>query len=212
MPTLVAGAGGHPGNVGRNQNCCRGSTMATLQAETSGQPREVGQGARQMGDKDVHEGGCLCGAVRYATNEAPLRVHICCCRFCQRSTGSNMMVEPLFERAAHAVIGGAPDSFELPSGGSGKMIKIHFCGACGTKLFQEFERVPNLVGVYAGTFDQPDWFERTPANTRYIFLESAQDGTIIPPGFNTYQQSHSHYDGTPLEPTVYEQPHVIRRG
>ena len=159
----------------------------------------------------VHEGGCLCGAVRYATNDNPIRVHVCFCRFCQRATGSNAMVEPLFARAAHAVIQGAPATFDLPSGGSGKNIRIHFCRSCGTKLFQEFERVPDLIGVYAGTFDQPGWFERSPANTRFIFLESAQDGTILPPGYQTFQASHSLYDGTPLTPVVYDAPHTIRR-
>ena len=36
----------------------------------------------------VHEGGCLCGDVRYARSPSPLRVTICHCTFCQRFTGS----------------------------------------------------------------------------------------------------------------------------
>jgi hypothetical protein len=44
----------------------------------------------------VHEGGCLCGAVRYETLADPLRVTTCHCRFCQRATGSAYMVEPIF--------------------------------------------------------------------------------------------------------------------
>lgn len=159
----------------------------------------------------VHEGGCLCGAVRYATDAQPLRVHICFCRFCQRATGSNGLVEPLFARVAHAVIHGAPATFSLPSGGSGKLIKISFCSNCGTKLFQEFERFPDIVGVYAGTFDQPDWFDRTPANTKYMFLEAAQKGTLVPAGFNAFHASHTLSDGTPAVPTVYDAPHTISR-
>lgn len=158
-----------------------------------------------------HEGGCLCGGVRYATDAEPNAVHVCSCHFCQRSTGSNFMVEPLFSRSNHAVIHGTPATFDLPSGGSGKNIRIHFCSRCGTKLFQEFERFPDLIGVYAGTYDDPSWFERSPENTRYIFLESAQDGTVIPPGYNTFQGSHRREDGTIRPGTIYDEPQIIRR-
>jgi len=149
--------------------------------------------------------------MRYATSAEPLRVHICFCRFCQRATGSNAMVEPLFERPAHTVIHGSPATFSLASGGSGKQIKISFCNSCGTKLFQEFERFPTIVGVYAGTFDDPNWFDRSPVNTKYMFLEAAQEGTIIPAGFNTFHESHTLKDGTPAIPEIYDEPYVIKR-
>jgi len=32
------------------------------------------------------EGACTCGAVRYALTSAPLFVHCCHCRWCQRET------------------------------------------------------------------------------------------------------------------------------
>lgn len=122
------------------------------------------------------------------------------------------MVEPLFARPAHAVVHGLPATFSLPSGGSGKQIKISFCCNCGTKLFQEFERFPDIVGVYAGTFDQPGWFERTPTNTKYLFLEAAQEGAMVPAGFNTFHGSYTLNDGMPAVPTVYDAPHIVRRG
>lgn len=159
-----------------------------------------------------HEGGCLCNAVRYAVDANPIAVHICFCKFCQRSTGTNSMVEPLFTRPTHAVIQGIPTTFNLPSAGSGKNIRIHFCSRCGTKIFQEFERFPDLIGVYSGTFDDPGWFDRSPAITRYIFLESAQDGTVIPPGYNTFEGGPRRTDGTLLPGTVYHEPKIIKNG
>ncbi len=55
----------------------------------------------------VHQGGCLCGEVRYRTTSAPVHVTICHCTFCQRMTGSAYLVEPILLRAKwrHAAVG-----------------------------------------------------------------------------------------------------------
>ena len=158
-----------------------------------------------------HEGGCLCGGVRFATTAAPMRVTICFCRFCQRATGGTGMVEPIFDKPTFRIISGKPTQYNMPSGGSGKRIGIHFCATCGTKLFLDFDRFPDVIGVYAGTFDDPDWFERTPANTKFIFVDTAQDGTLIPGGFNTFSAHAMTNDGSPLEPHIHGDVHTIRR-
>ena len=36
----------------------------------------------------THEGGCLCGAVRYRVEGEPPRSSVCSCTCCQRRTGS----------------------------------------------------------------------------------------------------------------------------
>lgn len=35
-----------------------------------------------------YDGGCTCGTVRYRMSSAPLLVHCCYCRRCQRATGA----------------------------------------------------------------------------------------------------------------------------
>ena len=147
----------------------------------------------------LHHGGCLCGAIRYATAGKPLRVTFCHCRFCQRATGSAYMVEPIFEKANFEITSGTPAVYALASHGSGKQVSIHFCATCGTKLFLAFERFPGFFGVYGGTFDDPDWFERTPQISRHIFLNSAQQGTMIPAGVRTWREHTMRNDGTPVE-------------
>jgi len=43
------------------------------------------------------EGGCTCGSVRYRLVAAPLFVHCCHCRWCQRETGSAFVLNALVE-------------------------------------------------------------------------------------------------------------------
>jgi hypothetical protein len=157
----------------------------------------------------MQEGGCLCGAIRYGVTSPPMRVTICHCRFCQRATGSAFLVEPIFAKSDFAVISGQPKVYRQRSAGSGKMVDVHFCGDCGTKLFLTFERFPDAVGVYGGTFDDPNWFERSAAKTRHIFVGVAQRGTVIPAGIKYYEAHATTNDGEPIESRIFDAPHVI---
>ncbi len=157
----------------------------------------------------THEGGCICGQVRYAVDAAPLRVTICHCHFCQQATGGPYMIEPIMDNKNLSVISGQPKTHTVVSEGSGKQVHIHFCPDCGTKLFLTFERFPDFSGIYGGTFDDPDWFEVSPDTARHIYLSSARAGTVIPAGFDTYLEHAFDLDGNPIAPTVYDTPHVI---
>jgi hypothetical protein len=119
------------------------------------------------------------------------------------------MVEPIFDKASFEIISGVPTTYTQASAGSGKRVAINFCSTCGTKLFLDLERFPSIVGVYGGTFDDPNWFDRSPQNTRHIFLESAQTGTIIPAGFRTFRQHMILNDGASVAPTVFEENWVV---
>jgi hypothetical protein len=158
----------------------------------------------------AHEGGCLCGKLRYSVKSEPMRVTICHCRFCQKSTGSAFLVEPIFGKSDFALTSGEPKVYRHRSISSGKMVDVHFCGQCGTKLFLSFERFPDVVGVYGGTFDDPDWFARSAENSRHIFLSAAQRGTVIPAGIDCYDQHAITDDGKPIAATVFDQPRAIR--
>ncbi len=156
------------------------------------------------------QGGCLCGALRYHVTAAPLWVTACFCSFCQRATGSQGMVEPIFDLDAFAVTHGRPTRYVHVSGGSGKEVYVHFCATCGTKTHLTFERWPDRLGVYAGSFDDPGWFDFTPENSKFIFLNAATRGTLVPPGFKTFAQHAATNDGTPLEPQILDEVLHIR--
>ena len=124
-------------------------------------------------------------------------------------TGSDYMVEPVFRLDDFKLEEGKPEIYEHVSAGSGHKIHVHFCGNCGTTLFHLFERFEDCVGVFPGTFDNPNWFERNPETVDYVFLESATRGTIIPPGYRTFPGHLINLEGELLEPQVLDDFHVI---
>lgn len=48
-----------------------------------------------------HEGGCLCGAVRYRTEGLPVFTIVCHCRACQHRTGSAFGIGAYFPSCRH---------------------------------------------------------------------------------------------------------------
>lgn len=85
----------------------------------------------------------------------------------------------------------------------------NFCENHGSKLFLTFERFPTIVGVYSGTFDNPDWFARTSDNTQYFFLSEAADGTVLPAGFEIFHEHYWKSDGVANTPQVFKEHTVI---
>lgn len=152
------------------------------------------------------QGGCICGAVRYSVKTHPKWVINCGCGFCQRATGGHYLVEAMIPRDALEILTGTPKSYSRRSEGSGKEIHIHFCDTCGTKVFTNFERYGDICGVFAGTFDDPNWFPRTPETTFYFFLGEMADGVVIPAGFNVYYGHSLKLDGTNNTPQRFDIP------
>ena len=157
-----------------------------------------------------HDGGCLCGALCYCTTDAPLRLVMCHCHFCQRSTGAAYAVEPFFLKDDFQVTEGAPAVYVHQSSGSGKALHLHFCSRCGTKIFTIFERYADVMSVFAGTFDDPEWFE-PPAVTRHVYLSSARSGTVIAPGIDVYLEGSFAADGQSNIAHAFKDFHIVHR-
>lgn len=152
------------------------------------------------------EGGCVCGAVRFAVKSEPEWIVNCACKFCQRSTGGHYLVETLFPLDDLEVLSGTPRTYDRKSEGSGKVIHIHFCENCGTKLFMTFERFDDIYGVFSGTFDDPNWFQRHPDRTNYFYLSEMPDGVVLPAGYNVFYGHGLNTDGTENTPQRFDQP------
>ena len=155
------------------------------------------------------QGGCVCGAIRYAVKSEPDWVVNCACRFCQRSTGSHYLVETLFPLEDLEVLEGTPRTHRRKSDGSGKTIHIHFCQDCGTKLFMTFERFDDIYGVFSGTFDDPNWFPRSPDKTSFFFLSEMPDGVVLPAGYDVFYGHGLKQNGTDNTPQRFDMPTVV---
>ena len=155
-----------------------------------------------------HEGGCLCGEVRFVADTEPMRVTVCHCRFCQRTTGTAYLVEPIFAKTEFHVTARVPKTYDTISAGSGKRVTIHFCGTCGTRVMLGFERFPDHVGTFAGTFDDPGKLGLSSDIVRHLFTGAAQDGTVLPAGVQLFHEHAFRADGSLNEPRILAEPTV----
>lgn len=134
---------------------------------------------------NIHEGGCICGAVQYAAHGDPLRVSVCHCTWCQRRTGSGFAVEALFEKS-QIEVSGTTSKFRSSSDESGRWLDLEFCAKCGTNIGFTFERLPDMRMIDSGTFDDPSWISPDRFEFRYVYLRSAQCWSAIPQGARAF--------------------------
>jgi hypothetical protein len=107
---------------------------------------------------ESHEGGCLCGAVRYRAVGEPAVAGVCHCTYCKRRTGSAFGVGAYFAEAA-VEITGVLKTYEYRSDESNRWLKTEFCPNCGTTVTWSGEALPGVPGIAAGTFGDPNWIK-----------------------------------------------------
>jgi hypothetical protein len=137
---------------------------------------------------DEHEGGCVCGAVRYVTRGEPMRVTVCHCTWCQRRSGTAFAVEPVFNEDQVEIRGGSLTRYRHISDESGRWLDNEFCSRCGTNIGLTLEWRPGVRIIDAGTFDDPSWIRADRHQFRYIFLRSAQSWSEVPEGAECYDK------------------------
>jgi len=134
----------------------------------------------------VHEGGCLCGAVRFQVLGAPMIVHACHCTVCQRRTGSAFAVNLWIESDNINLLQGELESRTAPGIKADSPSESWYCPGCGTCLWTHFAASPARSRfVRAGTLDNPAAF----APDVHIFTSTKQPWVTIPdkvPAFEAF--------------------------
>ena len=99
------------------------------------------------------EGGCACGAVRYALTSEPFDTGWCHCRTCQLVSGAPAMVFSTVPAGDLRFVRGEEQVRDFASSSFGRR---RHCGRCGTPLTIQVDHQPETVDFPVATLDDPD--------------------------------------------------------
>lgn len=136
------------------------------------------------------EGGCDCGKVRYRMLTAPLVVHCCHCRWCQRETGASFALNAMIEADRVINLGGDPEVIVTPSN-SGAGQRIVRCPDCKVAVWSHYAGSGHLTKfVRVGTLDDPDVL----APNVHIFTASKQPWVTLAGNAQSYAEYYERKD------------------
>lgn len=111
-------------------------------------------------------------------DSAPLFVHCCHCRWCQRESGASFALNAMIESERLISLGAEPDVVHTPSE-SGQGQRIARCPKCRGAVWSNYAGAgPVIRFVRVGTLDNPDLL---PPDV-HIFTASKQPWVFFQPG------------------------------
>ncbi len=127
------------------------------------------------------EGGCYCGALRYAVDGEPMMRAQCHCRECQYITGGAPNMFMVVPPDAFRYTRGTPRQFarkDIPN-----PVTREFCADCGTHVVTRPPR--GVVAIKVGTLDDPKAYG---APTLAIFTVDKQPFHHVPEGIPAFER------------------------
>jgi hypothetical protein len=137
-------------------------------------------------------GGCGCDAVRYRMTTAPLFVHCCHCKDCQRQTGTAFVLNALIEAVRVEQQSGTVEPVTLPTD-SGLPHVVFRCASCGTAVWSEYGGRSTMRFVRVGTLDDPS---ALPPDV-HIYTRSKLPWVALPEGVPAFE---AYYDARKMWP------------
>ncbi len=101
-------------------------------------------------------GGCACGAIRYETDAEPVLMVNCHCRDCQRASGGAYAAILVLPKASVRLIG--EPRYYAAKGDAGRVVERGFCPQCGSPTAVKLERMPDVIGIYAASLNDPSQY------------------------------------------------------
>jgi len=148
------------------------------------------------------EGGCQCGAVRYAVTQEPTSIYCCHCTNCQAQSGTAFAISVLVPRGGFTFIKGQPEAYHFVAE-SGTSKTGWFCPDCGVRLMHDTEG-RDSVTVRGGTLDGAQeiepaghiWTRSAQAwmtfdDTQLVYEKAPDDGYAVLKSRWARQQSHA---------------------
>jgi hypothetical protein len=129
------------------------------------------------------QGGCLCGAVRFALTAPPSSSGYCHCTRCQRRTGTSFSASAFIEPSSLRWLAGEEliKGWLPPEDGAEKC----FCGECGAHLYSR-SRDGSRVGIRMAAFDTDPGVR--PSSRQYVAYAATWD-TIPDDGLPRYDEA-----------------------
>jgi hypothetical protein len=103
----------------------------------------------------VHEGRCLCGAVRYRVGDEAVARTLCHCVSCRRASGGVSVAWAVFDKDAVDIEG------ELREYSSSPGIYWGSCASCGSLVTYRRDSRPDHRDITTATLDDPAAFPPT---------------------------------------------------
>lgn len=127
-------------------------------------------------------GGCLCGAIRYYSDAAPVRVVVCHCINCQKQSGTAFSLVVSVPSEGLLLEGVPTDYADVSEAGSAVLRR--FCGICGSPLLSELASRPDVSFIKSGTLDDTSWLRPE----AHIWCRSAQPWIYVDPTLPRFER------------------------
>jgi hypothetical protein len=144
---------------------------------------------------EIRSGQCFCGAVRYRMHRAPMFVHCCHCRDCQKQTGGAFAINGLIE-AEHIEVFGVetPRPIRMATE-SGYPHDIYRCPSCQSALWSDYGGRTWLRFLRLVTLDVPGAFEPDV----HIYTRSKLPWVVLPEGAKAFEEYYDVRQEWPAE-------------
>ena len=108
------------------------------------------------------DGSCLCKSVQYSIESDVVATANCHCNTCKKSTGAAFQTVTVALNKSFKITSGEDNlkTYEI----SDKAVK-HFCGVCGTPIYNAHQDFPGFNMVFIGSVDEPC---RLPPKTNFF--------------------------------------------
>lgn len=100
-------------------------------------------------------GGCLCGEIRYEVDWPVEPLAACYCADCRRMTSAGGSINAVVPADAFRLTKGRTKVF-TKTADSGHALHRHFCGDCGSWIYNPMGGDPERLVLKAGAFDRQE--------------------------------------------------------
>jgi hypothetical protein len=124
-------------------------------------------------------GGCLCGNIRYSVSQPVEKIIACHCTHCQKASGAGASHNAVVATSAVTITAGKPKLF-ADTAQSGNILNRYFCADCGSPIYSQRAKVPEMMVLKVGTLDAPGDMKLvmniwTNSARRWMYMDAATE-------------------------------------